>query len=155
MVSLWSSSKRDDPDRPQSQDQDREENNHRDDQGHVFNQEPTERTSLLPREDGHNLLSPDDPAVSINLISTWVCLRTSLTIVTPGFPIQPMDCTRPACLITFCTGYHIHLVDFPLGVNIRQPSAHSHPRVGVLRFLLCNSHRRISGTRFTVLCGSI
>ncbi|KAJ5574452.1 hypothetical protein N7450_008351 [Penicillium hetheringtonii] len=75
MVSLWSSSKRDDPDRPQSQDQDREENNHRDDQGHVFNQEPTERTSLLPREDGHNLLSPDDPAVSPYNLWTVRALR--------------------------------------------------------------------------------
>ena len=74
---------------------------------------------------------------------------------TPGLPLQSVDRTRSACLITFCIGNHIRLVDLSLGVDIRQPSTHSHPRVGVLRFLLCNPHRRISGVRLALLCGSV
>jgi hypothetical protein len=63
MVSLWGA-KRGEPDRQQSQDHD---DNDDDEQIRARHQEPTEQTRLLPREDSHNYLSPDDPAVCIAL----------------------------------------------------------------------------------------
>lgn len=59
MVSLWGT-KRDHPDRLQSQEHN---DNSDDEQNQSRHQEPTEQTRLLPREDSNNFLSPDDPAV--------------------------------------------------------------------------------------------
>ncbi|KAJ5086138.1 Protein of unknown function DUF2417 [Penicillium argentinense] len=61
MVSLWGSRK-DDPDSAEAQGQNAE--NAHDFEQNSEHQEPTERTSLLPREETHRFLSPDDPAVS-------------------------------------------------------------------------------------------
>lgn len=59
MVSFWAKKHGNDP--PESQHD--PEHDDDDEQNQSYHQDPTERTSLLPREDGHNLLSPDDPAV--------------------------------------------------------------------------------------------
>lgn len=59
------STKRDDPDRPESQGP----NEDVDEQNQHY-QEPTERTRLLPREERHEFLSPDDPAVCTALVSS-------------------------------------------------------------------------------------
>lgn len=71
MASLWGT-KKDDPDR-HSRDHDEYDNEQNRNQNHndLTSEEPTERTSLLPREDSHHFLSPDDPAVCIFLSPTF------------------------------------------------------------------------------------
>lgn len=60
MVSFWGG-KKNDSDRPEEPSREQEENENAPGQSHE--EEPTERTRLIPRNEGQSFLSPDDPAV--------------------------------------------------------------------------------------------
>ncbi|KAJ5156944.1 uncharacterized protein N7482_008044 [Penicillium canariense] len=87
MVSFWSS-KKDEPDRPESSQATGHAHAHQD-EGHgpaPENEEPTERTRLLAQHNAQGYLSPDDPAVSpYNLWSVRALRGLSLLALAASF----------------------------------------------------------------------